>query len=43
MGNIPVGRGSVYLTDVEVPEANLIGLENKGFSQVMNGFDLSRC
>ena len=42
MGNIPVGRGSVYLTDVEVPEENLIGLENKGFSQVMNGFDLSR-
>ncbi|WP_338450982.1 acyl-CoA dehydrogenase family protein [Niallia oryzisoli] len=42
MGNIPVGRGSVYLSDVMVPEENLIGLENKGFSQVMNGFDLSR-
>ncbi|MGW9100409.1 acyl-CoA dehydrogenase family protein [Priestia megaterium] len=42
LGNIPIGRGSIYLTDVEVPEENLIGLENKGFSQVMNGFDLSR-
>ena len=35
-------RGSIYLNDVEVPEEYLIGLENKGFSQVMNGFDLSR-
>lgn len=42
MGNIPIGRGSIYLTDVEVPEENLIGLENNGFFQVMNGFDLSR-
>lgn len=42
MGNIPIGRGSIYLTEVEVPEENLIGLENNGFFQVMNGFDLSR-
>lgn len=42
MGNIAVGRGSVYLNDVEVPEENLIGMENNGFYQVMNGFDLSR-
>lgn len=42
MGNIPVGRGSLYMNDVRVPVANLIGSENKGFSQVMNGFDLSR-
>ncbi|RLL46888.1 cyclohexanecarboxyl-CoA dehydrogenase [Oceanobacillus piezotolerans] len=42
MGNIPIGRGSIYLNDVELPEKYLIGLENKGFSQVMNGFDLSR-
>lgn len=42
MGNIPVGRGSIYMNDVKVPVANLIGDENKGFSQVMNGFDLSR-
>jgi cyclohexanecarboxyl-CoA dehydrogenase len=42
MGNVLIGRGSIYLNDVEVPEENLIGLENKGFAQVMNGFDLSR-
>ncbi|MDQ0219438.1 cyclohexanecarboxyl-CoA dehydrogenase [Peribacillus cavernae] len=42
MGNVPIGRGSIYLNDVEVPEENIIGLENKGFTQVMNGFDLSR-
>lgn len=42
MGNTLIKRGSIYLTDVEVPAENLIGLENKGFAQVMNGFDLSR-
>ncbi|ARP41332.1 Acryloyl-CoA reductase (NADH) [Geobacillus thermodenitrificans] len=42
MGNVPIGRGSIYLNEVEVPEEHLIGLENHGFSQVMNGFDLSR-
>lgn len=42
MGNIPIGRGSIYLNDVEVSARNLIGEENKGFIQVMNGFDLSR-
>lgn len=42
MGNVPIGRGSIYLTDVEISETNLIGLENNGFFQVMNGFDLSR-
>lgn len=42
MGNIPIGRGSVYLTDVMIPEQYLIGNLNEGFSQVMNGFDLSR-
>lgn len=42
MGNVPIGRGSIYLNDVAVPEKNLIGEENKGFIQVMNGFDLSR-
>lgn len=42
MGNVLIGRGSIYLNDVEVPEENMIGLENKGFAQVMNGFDLSR-
>lgn len=42
MGNTLIGRGSIYLNDVAVPAENLIGLENKGFAQVMNGFDLSR-
>lgn len=42
MGNIPVGRGSLYMNDVKVPVTNLIGAVNQGFSQVMNGFDLSR-
>jgi cyclohexanecarboxyl-CoA dehydrogenase len=42
MGNIPVGRGSIYMQDVRVPINNIIGLENNGFYQVMNGFDLSR-
>jgi cyclohexanecarboxyl-CoA dehydrogenase len=42
MGNIAIGRGSLYLDQVEVPKENLIGEENKGFYQVMNGFDLSR-
>jgi cyclohexanecarboxyl-CoA dehydrogenase len=42
LGNIPISRGSIYLNDVEVPEENMIGLENNGFTQVMNGFDLSR-
>jgi Acyl-CoA dehydrogenases len=42
MGNIPTGRGSLFLDQVEVPKENLIGKENHGFYQVMNGFDLSR-
>ncbi len=42
MGNIPIGRGSIYLHDVEVPADNLVGQKNMGFAQVMNGFDLSR-
>lgn len=42
MGNVPVGRGSIYLNDVELPEKYLIGKINQGFKQVMNGFDLSR-
>lgn len=42
LGNIPTSRGSLYLDNVEIPAENLIGEENKGFHQVMNGFDLSR-
>lgn len=42
MGNIPIGRGSLYMHDLRIPKENLIGTENQGFAQVMNGFDLSR-
>ncbi|PWA11840.1 cyclohexanecarboxyl-CoA dehydrogenase [Pueribacillus theae] len=42
MGNVPIGRGSIFLNDVCIPGDYLIGEENKGFYQVMNGFDLSR-
>lgn len=42
MGNIPIGRGSLYMHDLRIPASNLIGHENQGFAQVMNGFDLSR-
>ncbi|HEU5140208.1 MAG TPA: acyl-CoA dehydrogenase family protein [Bacillales bacterium] len=42
MGNVPIGRGSVFLDEVRIPVENLVGEENKGFYQVMNGFDLSR-
>ncbi|MFM1651635.1 acyl-CoA dehydrogenase family protein [Brevibacillus sp. B_LB10_24] len=42
MGNVPIGRGSLYFDKVEIPAASLIGEENHGFYQVMNGFDLSR-
>jgi cyclohexanecarboxyl-CoA dehydrogenase len=42
MGNVPIGRGSIFLDQVRVPAENLIGREGQGFYQVMNGFDLSR-
>lgn len=42
MGNIPIGRGSVFLDQVRIPLDHLVGLENQGFRQVMNGFDFSR-
>lgn len=42
LGTKPVGRGSVFFDDVEVPLSAMIGRENGGFTQVMEGFDLSR-
>lgn len=42
MGTIPIARGSVVLDHVEIPASYLIGSENRGFYEVMNGFDLSR-
>ena len=37
-----IGRGSVFLDNVEVPAENLLGQEGSGFVQVMKGFDYSR-
>ncbi|WDL98005.1 acyl-CoA dehydrogenase family protein [Alicyclobacillus sp. ALC3] len=42
MGTVPIARGSVVLDSVRVPAENLVGVENRGFYEVMNGFDLSR-
>lgn len=42
MGNVPIGRGSVFLDQVRVPVEYRIGAENQGFYQIMKGFDLSR-
>lgn len=42
MGNVPIGRGSIFLNEVRIPKDYLIGEENQGFYQVMKGFDLSR-
>jgi cyclohexanecarboxyl-CoA dehydrogenase len=36
------GRGSVYFDRVVIPATHLIGRENEGFVQVMQGFDYSR-
>lgn len=41
-GSKIIGRGSVFFDEVRVPAANLLGEENKGFTQVMQGFDYSR-
>jgi cyclohexanecarboxyl-CoA dehydrogenase len=36
------GRGSVHFDGVVIPTTHLIGRENEGFIQVMQGFDYSR-
>ena len=41
-GQRAIGRGSIFFEDVRVPKAYLLGSENKGFVQVMQGFDFSR-
>jgi cyclohexanecarboxyl-CoA dehydrogenase len=41
-GNRCVGRGSLHFDEVRVPATHLLGAENKGFVQVMQGFDYSR-
>lgn len=42
LGTKAVGRGSVFFDDVEVPASRMLGDENRGFGQVMAGFDYSR-
>jgi cyclohexanecarboxyl-CoA dehydrogenase len=42
IGSKLVGRGSLFFDDVFVPETMLMGRENAGFVQVMQGFDYSR-
>lgn len=41
-GWLPVGRGSISFTDVDVPKEALIGLEGAAFHTVMNNFDFTR-
>jgi cyclohexanecarboxyl-CoA dehydrogenase len=42
LGGRCAGRGSVYFDRVVIPATHLIGRENEGFIQVMQGFDYSR-
>ena len=41
-GQRAIGRGSLFFENVRVPVSHLLGDENKGFVQVMQGFDFSR-
>ncbi len=41
-GQRAIGRGSLFFENVRVPAAHRLGDENKGFVQVMQGFDFSR-
>jgi cyclohexanecarboxyl-CoA dehydrogenase len=41
-GQRAIGRGSLFFENVKVPVAHRLGEENKGFVQVMQGFDFSR-
>lgn len=42
LGSKIVGRGSLFLDEVEVPVEHRLGEEGKGFYQVMAGFDFNR-
>ncbi|MBQ0923484.1 acyl-CoA dehydrogenase family protein [Saccharopolyspora endophytica] len=42
LGGRSAGRGSVHFDRVAVPASHLLGEENQGFIQVMQGFDYSR-
>ncbi len=41
-GQRAIGRGSIFFENVRVPVNHRLGGENKGFVQVMQGFDFSR-
>src|SRR5512146_1798338 len=41
-GQRAIGRGSIFFENVRVPVDHRLGEENKGFAQVMQGFDFSR-
>ena len=41
-GQRAIGRGSLFFDDVRVPLEHRLGDENRGFVQVMQGFDYSR-
>ena len=41
-GQRAIGRGSLFFDAVRVPVSHRLGAENKGFVQVMQGFDFSR-
>ena len=41
-GQRAIGRGSLFFDNVRVPLSHRLGAENKGFVQVMQGFDFSR-
>lgn len=41
-GQRAIGRGSLFFENVRVPVSHRLGAENKGFVQVMQGFDFSR-
>lgn len=42
VGSQAVGRGSLFFDDVVIGPNSLLGKENEGFRQVMQGFDFSR-
>jgi cyclohexanecarboxyl-CoA dehydrogenase len=42
VGTRAVGRGSIFFDGVRVPAENMLGEFNRGFVQVMQGFDYSR-
>ncbi len=42
LGSRSVSRGSLFFDGVRIPASYLLGEENRGFVQVMQGFDFSR-